>query len=101
MACRFFHGQSSLVYMYITGHVRGHKLSPKGRTDMKIGPSRVKNCVEFHGNLRFSIAPQKSLKKCEKLIFRLTNPFFVVAQKFASTYFRGDKVASKYFRRQN
>ena len=70
MACRFFvRGQSSLVHMYITEHLRGHKLSPNGRTDMQIGRSKANKCVEFHGNLRFSVAPQKPMKKREKLIF--------------------------------
>ena len=68
-----------------------HKLSSKGRTEAKIGPSKTKNCVEFHGNLRFSIGPQKALKKLKRLIFK---SFFFV-QKFASKYFRGRKFASE------
>ena len=54
--------------MYVTEHFRGHKLSPKGRTDMKIGRSRAKNYLEFHGNLRFCVAPQKPMKKRNKHI---------------------------------
>ena len=42
-------------------------MSPKGRTELKIGRSRAKNCVEFHGNLRFSVAPQKPPQKCKNL----------------------------------
>ena len=64
----FCRGQSSLVHTHITGHFRGHKLSPKGRTDMNIDRSKANKCVEFHGNLRFSIAPQKPMKQREKLI---------------------------------
>ena len=52
--------------MYITEHFRGHKLSPKGRAELKIGRSRANNCVEFHGNLRFSVALQKLKKKNNK-----------------------------------
>ena len=46
--------------MYIC--FRGHKLSPKGRAELKIGRSRAKHCVEFHGDLRLSVAPQNPTK---------------------------------------
>ena len=48
------------VHMYIC--FRGHKLSPKGRIDLKIVRSRAKKCVESHGHLRFCITPQKNTK---------------------------------------
>ena len=59
----FVRGQSSLVHKNIRGHFRGHELSPKGRTDMKIGRSKANKCAESHGNLCFSVAPQKPMKK--------------------------------------
>ena len=58
------------VHKYITEHFRGHKFSPKGRTDVKIGRSRIETCIEFHGNLRCSVALQNPIKTHKKLIFK-------------------------------
>ena len=41
---------------------------PKGRTELKIGPSKAKNCAEFHGNLCFCVAPQKPIKNAKNLL---------------------------------
>ena len=50
----------------VTEHFRGHKLSPKGRTELIIGGSGAKNCAEHHGNVRFGVAPQKPTENCKK-----------------------------------
>ena len=41
-------------------------MSSKGRTELKISRSGTKNSTEFHGNLRFCVAPQKQLKNAKK-----------------------------------
>ena len=69
--------------MYITEHFRGHKVSPKGRTDMNIDRSRAKNCLEFHGNLRFSVALQNPMKKREQMIFKEKQLQLLFGQEFA------------------
>ena len=82
----------------VTEHFRGHKLSPKGRTELIIGGSGAKFCAEFHGPLRFCVAPQKPMKQRNNMIFKSKQTQFLFAQKFASKYVRGQKVAWKYFR---
>ena len=98
------------VHMYICTYVhmyiffRGHKLSPKGRTELKIGRSKAKNWVEFHGDLHCSVAPQKTPQKCKNwfILFRIFQlPFFLFGQKFVSKYFRGQKFASNIFAERN
>ena len=53
------------------------KMSSKGRIDFQIGVSGAEIRVEPAGDVRFCVAPQKSIKSSEKLIFR---PIF---QKFS------------------
>ena len=46
--------------------VKNLKLSPKGRTDLKILPSKAKNLEEFGFDVRKSLAPRKSAENNEK-----------------------------------
>ena len=40
-----------------------------GRTNLKIGQSKAKNCEESAGDVRFDVAPRKPSKNMEKRVF--------------------------------
>ena len=46
--------------------VKNLKMSPKGRTDLKIWPSKAKNLEELEFDVRKSLAPRKSIENYEK-----------------------------------
>ena len=51
----------------------------KRPTELVIRGSRAKNCAEYHGNVRFGVAPQKPTKNCKKPILKFN---FLAIVKF-------------------
>ena len=74
------------------GCVRDMSGSPKSRTELNIGGSGAKNCVEHHGKVRFGVALQKPTKNYKKPILK---PTFLAIVHFWS----GEQKSRFFFRR--